>query len=94
MRDLKEFARENGLVDEVLDIDRMKFKWADDKSCGKSSYSTFVKKGCLLRLLLEKHLLNEFKDLRWPIGHSATGERQIRRFLYIADAHENYRPSP
>lgn len=92
MKDLKEFARDRGLVDEVLEIDRMKFKWAGDKSCGKSSYSTFVKKGCLLKLLLEKQLLDEFKDRRWNIGRSATGERQIRRFLSIADAHKEYRP--
>lgn len=93
MRDLKEFARGYGLGEEVERIDRMKFKWASDKASGKSSYNTSVKKGCLLKLLIDNHLLDKFKTHQWPIGWSATGERQIRRFLSIADSHENYTSS-
>ena len=93
MRYLKEFARGRGLGGDVESIDRMKFKWATDKASGKSSYNTSVKKGCLLKLLINNQLLDEFKSSRWPIGWSPTGARQIKRFLSVAEAHENYTPS-
>lgn len=93
MRYLKEFARARGLGVDVDRIDMMKFKWANDRACRKSSYSTAVKKGCLLKLLINNHLLDEFKTCRWPIGWSHTGEKQIRRFLSVSDAHEKYTPS-
>lgn len=69
------FLEEKGLKGDAQRIKREKDKY--------KSYTSTLRRGKIIKLLEENHLLDEFIVKCWPFGKTENGEKKIRRYKKI-----------
>src|SRR5689334_12196258 len=57
-------------------------------------YTSSVRRGLVLDLFASRNVLDEFKQLHWPLGNSVAGRRQADRDLHKKRLYESGAPAP
>lgn len=83
LRDAYTYLSDKGFSEEVVEIKSMGIEW-------DRSYTSAVRKGYVIRLMIEKGILEEFIECYWPTGNTDIGKKRIRRVLTIAEDYEGY----
>ncbi len=83
LREAYQFGNEHGLEREVSAIRDMEIEW-------DRSYTSSLRRGCIVQLFKEKGVLETFKETCWKNGSTPDGERLIRRYLKIKQQYDDF----
>ena len=78
-----EFGVEHGLEEEVGQIRSMKIEW-------DLSYTSSLRRGCIVDLFQQRGLMSEFVSKHWPLGATPKGVSLSRRYLSIKARYEDF----
>src|SRR5690348_14146480 len=70
------FGADHGLEHEMNDIRTMQIGW-------DLSYTTTVRRGYIVELFEQRHILEQFNAKHWPEGNTTWGQKECERYLRI-----------
>ncbi|MGP8251406.1 MAG: endonuclease NucS domain-containing protein [Terracidiphilus sp.] len=77
------FGNAMGLELEVAKIRDMAIEW-------NSSYTSSVRRGCIIDLFEKHGVFGEFKEKCWPFGNTSQGAKKRQRYLDIKGDYEKF----
>jgi hypothetical protein len=77
------FGNAMGLESEVAKIRNMAIEW-------DRSYTSSVRRGCIVELFERHGIFGEFKEKYWPFGDTSQGAKKRQRYLDIKGEYEKF----
>ena len=83
LKDAYKFGSENGLSNEMEKIRTMEIEW-------DLSYTSTLRRGYVIDLLIKHNIFEKFRDEIWPEGNSAWGQSKTKFWLGVRQRYEQF----